>query len=213
MVYVNADLKLSYLLGKKPSAMARLQKKMLLLGYVSSLNRVFLIDKGLTLVSYELLQSVVQYQQAILDKDLAAAEKLLPEVPKEVHLKLAKFLETNEYKELAYTITPDPSHKLDLAIELGRLDAALELAKAASKISSWKQVGDLALSTGNFDVAEQCFQEAKDVSSLFLLYTATSNREGLKQLQGISSKAGQANLTFLSSYLLVLLLCCDNHCI
>ncbi len=200
---MNTDLKLSYFLGKKPSVLARLQKKMLLLGYVSNLNRVFLIDKGLTLISYELLHSVVKYQEAILEKDFEAAEKLLADVPKEAHLKLAKFLETNEYKELAYNVTPDLSHKLDLAIELGRLDAALELAKAAAKVSSWKQVGDLALSSGNFEIAEQCFLEAKDLPSLFLLYTATSNREGLKQLQGMSSKSGEANLAFLSSYLLV----------
>eukprot|EP01022_Parablepharisma_sp_SALTPOND_P018675 TRINITY_DN3091_c0_g1_i1.p1 TRINITY_DN3091_c0_g1~~TRINITY_DN3091_c0_g1_i1.p1 ORF type:complete len:534 (+),score=55.08 TRINITY_DN3091_c0_g1_i1:1008-2609(+) len=204
LVYVNTDLKLSYFLGKKPSVLARLQKKMLLLGYVPGQNRVFLIDKSLTLVSYELLQSVIKYQEYILGKDFDTAEKLLQDVPKEAHLKLAKFLETNDYKELAYNVTPDPTHKLDLAIELGRLDAALELARDSGKVASWKQVGDLALSIGHFDVAEQCFQEAKDISSLFLLYTATSNREGLKQLQEMSAKGGEANLAFLSSFLLVL---------
>jgi len=196
-------LKLSYFLGKKPSVITRLQKKMLLLGYVSGLSRVFLIDKGLVIMSYELLHSVIKYQEAILESNFEAAEKLLLNVPKDAYLKLAKFLEANDHKELAYNVSPDPSHKLDLAIELGRLDAALELAKTANKISAWKQVGDLALSSGNFEIAEQCFNEAKDSSSLFLLYTATSNREGLKKLQEMSGKSGEGNLAFLSSFLLV----------
>ncbi len=93
--------------------------------------------------------------------------------------------------------------RLDLAIELGRLDAALEIAKSAKRATCWKQVGDLALMTGHFDVAEQCFTEAKDLSSLFLLYTATSNREGLAKLQSHSEKSGEMNLNFLSSFLLV----------
>ena len=56
---------------------------------------------------------------------------------------------------------------------------------------------------GHFDVAEQCFLEAKDMPSLFLLYTGTTNREGLEKLQGMSARSGEANLNFLSSFLLV----------
>lgn len=201
-VYVSADLKLKYFLGKKPSVISRVPKKMLLLGYISNLNRVFLIDKDLNMFSYELLQSVIQYQQAILGEDVAAAEELLIKVPAEAHLKLAKFLEINEHKDLAYMITPDPTHKLNLAVELGLLKEALELAKTAGKVAYWKQVGDLALTKGYFDIAEKCFQEAKDLSSLFLLYTATSDRDGLKKLQEIASKEGITNLAFLANYLL-----------
>jgi coatomer subunit beta' len=154
--------------------------------------------------SYELLQSVLQYQQAILEQDFDAADKLFSSIPSSAHLKLAKFLEVNEYKDYAYKITPDATHKLNLAIELGQLEDALELAKNSGKASSWKQVGDLALIKGYFDTAEQCFKEGKDLSSLFLLYTATSNREGLKNLQEIALTEGITNIAFLSNYLLVI---------
>ncbi len=74
-------------------------------------NRLYLMDKAMTMINQELLYSVLQYQQAIVEKNFEGAEKLLSTVPKDSHLKLAKFLETNDYKELAYNITPDPTHK------------------------------------------------------------------------------------------------------
>ena len=77
------------------------------------------------------------------------------------------------------------------------------MAREAKKISSWKQVGDLAMNLGYFEEAEQCFTEAKDISSLFLLYTATGNREGLQKLQELTTQSGEANLNFLSNFLLV----------
>lgn len=173
------------------------------MGYLPNLNRLFLIDKDLNLYSYELLQSVLQYQQAILEQDFTTADNLFTTIPSSAHLKLAKFLEINEYKDYAYKITPDATHKLNLAIELGLLDDALDLAKKSGKTSSWKQVGDLALAKGYFDVAEKCFQEAKDLSSLFLLYTATSNHEGLKSLQETALSEGITNIAFIANYLLV----------
>lgn len=192
-------------MGKKPSVIARLPRKMLLLGFVGSQNRVYLLDKDLELYSYELLQSVLQYQQAVLAQDFDNAQLLVKAVPPEAHLKLAKFLEANDYKEIAYELTPDATHKLDLAVELGKLSPALDLAVAANKASCWKQVGDLALGLGSFETAEMCFKQAQDLASLFLLYTSTSNREGLACVQKAAGENGEANLVFLSSYLLVLL--------
>ncbi len=82
-----------------------------MLGYVAAQNRLYLIDKSMTMICFELLNQVLQYEQAIAEKNFEAAEKLLATIPKEVHLKIAKFLEINEYKELAYNITPDATHK------------------------------------------------------------------------------------------------------
>jgi len=88
-------------------------------------------------------------------------------------------------------------------VELGLIKEALDMAKEAKKVASWKQVGDLALTLGYFEEAELCFVEAKDVSSLFLLYTSTDNREGLQKLQTMASQMGESNLNFMSNLLLV----------
>jgi coatomer subunit beta' len=70
-----------------------------------------LIDKGFEVISFELNFNLVQYQQAIAEKDFENAEKIFGTIPKELHLKAAKFLEINDLKELAFKITPDPQHK------------------------------------------------------------------------------------------------------
>jgi len=69
------------------------------------------MDKSLNMISYELNYYLIQYQQAVIIKDLSNAEKIFPSIPKELYLKVAKFLESNDLKELAYSITPDKTHK------------------------------------------------------------------------------------------------------
>lgn len=83
----------------------------LLLGYVSAHNRMYLMDKNMAMISYELEYALLQYQQLIIEKNFAEAEKVFPSIRKDNHLKVAKFLEMNENKELAYMITPDTIHK------------------------------------------------------------------------------------------------------
>jgi coatomer subunit beta' len=60
--------------------------------------------------------SVVNYQAAILNGDVATAESMFKDIPETSYNKLAKFLEANEFKEQAFQITPDQDHKFDLAI-------------------------------------------------------------------------------------------------
>ena len=52
--------------------LAHLDKSMYLLGYMARSNRVYLMDKSHNLISYELLESVLVYQTAIVRRDLEA---------------------------------------------------------------------------------------------------------------------------------------------
>jgi coatomer subunit beta' len=71
-----------------------------------------------------------------------------------MHGKLAKFLETNGYKEEAFAITPDQDHKFDLAITLNKIDEAFAISEDQQENDKWKKVGDIALMSGRFDLAE-----------------------------------------------------------
>ena len=57
------------------------------------------------------------------------AKKLFSQIPSSHYTKLAKFLESNEQKELAFEISPDQDHKFELAISLNKHDAAFEIAE------------------------------------------------------------------------------------
>ena len=83
----------------------------MLLSYISQHDRVYLIDKSLNIYSYCILKCLLDYQQSIISNDLVEANKLLMQIPKENIPKIAKFLEANDMKELAFQITPDTDQK------------------------------------------------------------------------------------------------------
>ena len=141
-----------------------------------------MVDKNFNVYCYSLLLSVVNYQSAILNDDEHGAEIYFKDIPETQYNKLAKFLESNDRKEMAFDITPDQDHKFDLAIALNKNDAAFEIAEAQQSIEKWKKVGDIALLSGFFELAESCFKKSSDFNSLLLFYSSYGDEEGLKYL-------------------------------
>lgn len=72
---------------------------MYLLGYIPKDNRLYLGDKELTIVSYSLLVSVLEYQTAVMRRDFETADKVLPTVPREQRTRVAHFLEKQVIKQ------------------------------------------------------------------------------------------------------------------
>jgi coatomer subunit beta' len=66
---------------------------MYLLGYVSNENRLYLGDKEMSIVSFELSLSVLEYQTTVMRKDFETADQVLPKIPKEQRTRVAHFLE------------------------------------------------------------------------------------------------------------------------
>ena len=53
---------------------------MYLLGYWGTTNRLYLTDKDLSIVSYQLHMSVIEYQTAVMKGDLETADKVASRV-------------------------------------------------------------------------------------------------------------------------------------
>lgn len=143
-------------------------------------NRIYLVDRDMAVYAYSLSLAVVEYQTAILRRDLVGAASLLEAVPESERNKVARFLEAQgnflilikldcvtdtilplDLKSLAMQITTDPEHKFELAIALDELEVALELAKATPSPENevkWKMVGDTALSRWKFGLARECYR-------------------------------------------------------
>jgi len=66
---------------------------MYLLGYVSNENRLYLGDKEMSIVSFEISLSVLEYQTAVMRKDFETADRVLPTIAKEQRTRVAHFLE------------------------------------------------------------------------------------------------------------------------
>lgn len=132
----------------------------------------------------------------ILRGDLDAANEMLPEIPEDQKNKIARFLEGQGYKDQALEIATDSEHRFELALGLGQLQIALQLAREADVEHKWKIVGDAALTSWNLALAVECFKHAHDLSSLLLLYTSSADASGLREMAASAKEAGLHNIAF-----------------
>jgi coatomer subunit beta' len=169
---------------------------MYLLGYIQRDSRIYLADKDVNVTSFSLSLSVVEYQTLVLRGDMESAAELLPSIPADQLNKISRFLEGQGHKELALEVSTDPEQKFELALALGQLPIALELAREAGMEHKWKVVGDAALAGWDVALAAECFVNAKDLGSLLLLHSSTGNVDGLRALATQASDAGVHNVAF-----------------
>ncbi|KAI4111683.1 MAG: hypothetical protein LQ345_006728 [Seirophora villosa] len=195
-VYTNSTNRLNYLVGDQTYTVSHFDQPMYLLGYLPRDGRAYIADKDVNVTSFALSLRVVEYQTLVLRGDLDGAAELLEEIPADQKNKIARFLEGQGYKEMALEVATDPEHRFDLALGLNKLAIALEIAKEAKAEHRWKTVGDAALAAWDMVLAEECFVNAKDLGSLLLVYTATGNAAGLRDLANQADEAAAFNITF-----------------
>ncbi|KJX96158.1 coatomer subunit beta' like protein [Zymoseptoria brevis] len=197
-VYTNSTNRLNYLVGDQTYTISHFDQPYYVLGYLARDGRVYVCDKDVAVTSFALSVSVIEYQTLVLRGDLDAATEMLSqgEIPEEQKNKIARFLEGQGYKEQALEVATDSEHRFELALGLGELKIALELARSADVEHKWKTVGDAALSSWDLQLAEECFRNGKDLGSLLLLYTSSCNEEGLRYLAEKAQEAGQHNVAF-----------------
>lgn len=195
-VYTNSTNRLNYLVGDQTYTIAHFDQGMYLLGYIPRDGRLYLADKDVNVISHSLSLTVIEYQTLVLRGDLDSAQSLLPDIPADQLNKIARFLEGQGHKELALEVATDPEHRFELALSLGNLPIALEIAREADAEHRWKTVGDAALAAWDIRLAEECFTHAKDLSSLLLLHSSTGNRDALKRLAEQADAAGANNIAF-----------------
>ncbi|KAJ5273106.1 hypothetical protein N7478_008231 [Penicillium angulare] len=196
--YVNSANRMNYLVGDQTYSISHFDQPAYILGYLPRDGRIYLVDKSLSVTSFGLSLSMVEYQTVVLRGDMEAAADLLQDVPQDQMNKVARFLEGQGYKEMALEVATDPEHRFDLALSLNDLTTALEIIREAKveNTHKYKSLGDAALAAWNLSLAEECFTQAKDVGSLLLLHTASNNRPGLRALVTQASESGLHNVAF-----------------
>jgi len=202
LVFTSATDRLSYCLGGNVQPITHLDRRMFLLGYMPNLNRVFLVDKMFNVVSYELLSSVLDFQNAVVKSDIELAESLVKTIPEGCRNKVARFVESLGHPALALDISRDNDYKCDLAMQLGKLDLAKELVLASPSENKWRHLGDLALKKGQIALADSCMLQAGDVNSLLLLRSSLGDANGIKELSAMAQSKGRLNVAFVCEYML-----------
>lgn len=200
-IYTNTLHRLNYYVGGEIVTIAHLDKSMYLLGYISNNNRIYLGDKELNVISYELQLSVLEYQTAVMRKDFDTADIVLPKIPKEQRTRVAHFLEKQGFKPQALAVTTDPEHKFELALSLGQLDVCYSLVQDNPSDAKWKQLADLASKQSDFKLATQCYRQAGDLGGQLLLATSRGDEKGVKQLANDAESKNHSNISFLANFI------------
>eukprot|EP00527_Entomoneis_sp_CCMP2396_P005753 CAMPEP_0198151108 /NCGR_PEP_ID=MMETSP1443-20131203/54282_1 /TAXON_ID=186043 /ORGANISM="Entomoneis sp., Strain CCMP2396" /LENGTH=935 /DNA_ID=CAMNT_0043816675 /DNA_START=77 /DNA_END=2881 /DNA_ORIENTATION=+ len=214
-LYVNNNGRLNYSVGGQIETLVHLDTSSggstqhTILGYLAKEDRVFLIDKGLNVLSYKVMLAVLQYQTAVMRGDFDSANELLPSIPIEEYTKVARFLESQGFKEEALAVTQDSDHKFDLSLELGHVDTAHQILletpeedkESTDTQAKWKRLSDAALKDTNLDLCESASISSNDFSGLLLLYTATGNLNGMERLATMANDAGKTNVAFVAYFL------------
>ncbi|KAG2462572.1 COPB2 protein, partial [Polypterus senegalus] len=200
-IYTSSVKRLNYYVGGEIVTIAHLDRTMYLLGYIPKDNRLYLGDKELNIVSYSLLVSVLEYQTAVMRRNFSMAEKVLPTIPKEQRTRVAYFLEKQGFKQQAMAVSSDPEHQFDLALQLGELKIAHQLAVEAKSEQKWKRVAELAVNKCQFGLAQECLHHAQDYGGILLLATASGNTVMVNRLAEEAEKDDKNNVAFLSYFL------------
>jgi len=204
-IFTSTGNKLNFCVGNLVECICHLEKPLFLLGYLPRFGRVFLMDKALSVISYTMDYSVLEYQTAVLNKDYEVASQILPQIKEKDLPRVALFLESQGHKKQALKITTDMDHKFELAISLGALDIAAGIANQLGENDSehkWKQIADLALSVWDFELAEKAMLNSNDLSGLLLLYSSLGNAPGMEKLGVMAIEKGSYNIAFICLLLL-----------
>ncbi|KAI1894005.1 hypothetical protein AGOR_G00129540 [Albula goreensis] len=200
-IYTSSVNRLNYFVGGEIVTIAHMDRTMYLLGYIPKDDRLYLGDKELNIVSYSLLVSVLEYQTAVMRRDFGMADKVLPTIPKEQRTRVAHFLEKQGFKQQALAVSTDPEHCFELALQLGELKIAYQLAVEAELGQKWKQLAELAIGKCQFRLAQECLHHAQDYGGLLLLATASGNAAMVGKLAEAAERDGKNNVAFLTYFL------------
>ncbi|KAL7671081.1 hypothetical protein ACOME3_005994 [Neoechinorhynchus agilis] len=201
-IFTSGQNKLSYYVGGEIVNIAHLDRRMYVLGYVQSDDRLYLIDKDSSVVSFHVPMSVLAYQTAVLrGEDEEVSNNILELIPVSFRTKIAEFLEKQKRPEKAIEVTQDKEHIFELALSLKRLDTAIEMADQLSSVYKYKQLAQLALSLGQIDKAKMCLEKANDLDGLFLIATSLGDLQTVLDLASRFMESRKYNMAFLCYFI------------
>lgn len=101
---------------------------------------------------------------------------------------IISYLQKKGYPEIALQFVQDPQTRLELAIECGNLEVAVEMAKQLDKPKLWSRLATEAVNQGNHQVVEMCYQKLRSFDKLSFLYLVTGDAEKMHRMARIAEQ-------------------------
>lgn len=200
--YTMNGLKFKVALQGKSYGLATFSENNMILDYLPNHERFFFFDSNSNVRSYtvstQLINILENIEKSGFENVSVQAAKLLNEDERDF---LAKLLQQNEQLELAYSIVANTRTKFDLGIKLGYLEQTVQFCEELCEPIYWKKLGDLALLTGDFEIAQRAFWACEDLNSLLLLGSSIGDRDMLLRVAEASQKAKHYSVAFTSYWI------------
>lgn len=135
-------------------------------------------------------------------RDFDIADRVLPTIPKEHRTRVAHFLEKQGFMKQALQVSTDSEHRFDLALKIGDLEQALQLARESDSPQKWSQLAEIATAQNKLELVKECLKKANDLGGLLLLATSSGDEKMMESLQEASMTQGKFNIAFMSLLLL-----------
>lgn len=205
--YFTDTFKFKVVIGGKGYTLTNLNERNVILDYLGNHQRFFFFDNNTNVRSFGVSKQLIKVLKTInsiselgpeLNEKLPALTKGLAESERDF---LAKFLQTNNLLEAAYEIVSNTRSKFDLGIKLGYLEQTISFCEELGESIYWKKLGDLALITGDFEIAKKAFLSCRDVNSLLLMGSCLGDKELLQKVAEMSYEMKHYSVAFLGFWL------------
>lgn len=205
--YMTDTFKFKVVVMGKSFNLASFNERNVILDYLDNHQRFFFFDNNINVKSFGVSKQLLKILKSInplkeiteeFSAKLPAMAKSLGESEKDF---LANFLQQNNCLESAYKIVANTRTKFDLGIKLGYLEQTIKFCEELGESIYWKKLGDLALITGDFDIAKKAFISCKDTNSLLLLASCLGDKELLKTVAEMSYESKHYSVAFLAFWL------------
>jgi len=152
-------------------------------------NRVYCLDRECKNRVLAIDSTEYIFKQALLERKYSVVLKMIAEYNL-VGTSIIAYLQQKGFPEVALHFVKDDKTKLNLALEGGNIEVALEAAKVLDDKDSWLRLGNEALRQGNHQIVEMAYQRTKNFERLSFLYLITGNVEKLKKMLKIADMRG-----------------------
>eukprot|EP01029_Cantina_marsupialis_P012325 TRINITY_DN2720_c0_g1_i1.p1 TRINITY_DN2720_c0_g1~~TRINITY_DN2720_c0_g1_i1.p1 ORF type:complete len:636 (-),score=235.90 TRINITY_DN2720_c0_g1_i1:133-2040(-) len=138
---------------------------------------------------------------ALLKEDYTTAYQLLSK-HKTCGMDLTKYLEENDFPEIALLFVKDPQTRFNLAIKAGNIPEALKSAEELKNEDNWKILAQEAAAQGNMDIVETTYKHIHNYDGLNFLYMLTGSVDKLFKMMKIAEMRESQDSRFSAAVLL-----------
>lgn len=209
VLFYTENNKINRFVGGIVQSTATLKFNIDMVGYLPRDNLIVVTDSQRRIIGVNFPSALIEFEAAVADGE----EPDPDDIPEQYRARCAKYLKQIGQKELALSVTNELTMKFDLAIELGKLDIAHQVAAEATTpqsssssnsqfdTSMWKRLAQAALQSGDLQMAAVALKSCGDFSSLLVIYRAKNKRDEMEKLVDEAEAAGQLNVAFTAALL------------